>query len=301
MCESTGERVVSLVSKKLSFTCIRYKNRFETPCKDVQSVQRVAADTSTELNRGNWAAGPRLARANPRPAVSLMLRSFARGLAGRSRASKRPSPPPRSVAAARAVARGKSLGSALPSDNAPLPPPHGALAGMPESTRPAQADDASASGRTAYREYWEALVQREWEHELSMINEQLESWPVARLEKEGLCASGLVGSGRAYRFYNRPVARFTLRDEAPRHSFQPGDEIVLSRANPLTEIDALRGEIIEIARDNIEIALVDSGQVRRRAIGRRASLFLCCLGESYLHPLLHLTPRGKAISPHSCT
>jgi hypothetical protein len=203
----------------------------------------------------------RLPRASSSLTEVSIPRSFARGLARRPKVSK--PPPPRGVAAVRSALGVDNLNSAPP-------PPHSASAEFRESTRPARADDASVSGRAAYREYWEALVKQEWEHELSVTNERLKKWPVSKLEKEGLSASGLVGSQRAYRFYDRPVARFTLRSEAPRHSFQPGDEVVLSRSNPLTEIDALKGEILEITRAHVEIAFMAggaaSGQVRRRAV-----------------------------------
>ena len=116
--------------------------------------------------------------------------------------------------------------------------------------------DASREARDAYRQHWEALVHREWEHELSSTNERLTSSTVSQLEKDGLCISGLRGSRRRHRFYGRAVARFALRADAPRHSFQPGDEVVLSRGCPLSEADALRGEIVELGLSHLDVALL---------------------------------------------
>jgi len=143
----------------------------------------------------------------------MLLRTFVRGLACR---------PPR-PAAYKQVQQAKGRRAAAP----PLPISEGA--GPASAVGPSvsasgpspEPSDASSSSRAAYQLYWEALVEREWEHEQSTTNDRLLSWPVARLVREGHCIAGLRGSKLPTRFYQRALARFTYTTpSAPRHSFQ---------------------------------------------------------------------------------
>ena len=92
--------------------------------------------------------------------------------------------------------------------------------------------------RKNYWALWKELLELEWEQEERAMRERLEQWPRSRLVKEGLCLHNVRGSLRGS-FFGQVLVRLELNDRGDRlerrarHAFQAGDEVLLSRKDPL--------------------------------------------------------------------
>ena len=103
------------------------------------------------------------------------------------------------------------------------------------------------------------------------VTERLESWPVARLEREGLCLTGLRHRSTG-RYYDRLLLRFGFGAEsrshaaAPlraerkqsrrRHEFEVGDAVVMARQKDGGQ--ALKGELVELSADAVAVAVSEA-------------------------------------------
>ena len=115
-------------------------------------------------------------------------------------------------------------------------------------------DDATPQTRRLYHDHWRRLVELEWEAEQTVVLERLKDWPLSRLEREGLCLTGLQHRSTG-RFFERPLHRFSMRPRREaRHEFQVGDAVILSRSHPLST-EALRGEVVELGSDTVAVAV----------------------------------------------
>eukprot|EP00966_Prymnesium_polylepis_P166651 3852178-Prymnesium_polylepis.1 len=109
--------------------------------------------------------------------------------------------------------------------------------------------DAPLVARKAYWSYWKDLLELEWEQEQEHMHERLTQWPRSRLIKEGICLTDLRAASRGA-FFGQPLVRLHLpassrhadrctgdagssRERRARHTFQSGDEVLLSRREPL--------------------------------------------------------------------
>jgi hypothetical protein len=70
-----------------------------------------------------------------------------------------------------------------------------------------EAEDVSPQSARQYHDHWRRLLDLEWAEEERSVTERLESWSLARLEREGLCLTGLYHRGTG-RYYDRLLLRF---------------------------------------------------------------------------------------------
>ena len=94
------------------------------------------------------------------------------------------------------------------------------------------ADGEAVGELTEYKTHWRALVDEEWAEEQRIVNERLQ-WPLRRLEAEGLAVAN-VWARKNGTFFGDPIVKFSRGDGQllPRHSFQSGDELIVSRESP---------------------------------------------------------------------
>ena len=163
-----------------------------------------------------------------------------------------------------------------------------------------ETEDASPQSIRQYHDHWRRLLDLEWAEEerclgprllalpdpsptLSLaglhaphdpcrsVTERLESWPVARLEREGLCLTGLRHRSTG-RYYDRLLLRFGFGAEsrshaaAPlraereqsrrRHEFEVGDAVVMARQKDGGQ--ALKGELVELSADAVAVAVSEA-------------------------------------------
>ena len=137
-----------------------------------------------------------------------------------------------------------------------------------------EADDASPQRARQYHDHWRGLLDLEWAEEEQAVNERLERWSLAKLEREGLCLTGLHYRSTG-RFFDRLLYRFGTEPpgaqppgaqpqagrELRRHEFQVGDAVILSRqgggSHPLCT-DALKAELVELSGDSGALAVAVS-------------------------------------------
>lgn len=143
-----------------------------------------------------------------------------------------------------------------------------------------EGEDASPQSARQYHDHWRRLLDLEWATEEKAVTERLERWPVARLEREGLCLTNLQhrSTGRfferlLYRFDTRPPGSQPPAGRETRHEFQVGDAVILSRqaagarqaagsheegdSHPLST-DALKGELVELSADAVAVAVSEA-------------------------------------------
>ena len=97
-----------------------------------------------------------------------------------------------------------------------------------------EADDASHESRAMYHAHWKRLAEIEWQAEQDAVADRMR-WPAARLEREGLCLTGLTATSLG-RFFDRLQVRFALpeRWHRPdvRHEFSVGDTVIPRGGTP---------------------------------------------------------------------
>ena len=128
----------------------------------------------------------------------------------------------------------------------------------------------SLESRKKYWGFWKELLELEWAEEERTIHERLREWPLTRLQKEGLCITELRATWMGPWFQQSRIrlhlptgergrrdrdARAGWRERTGRHSFQSGDEVLLSRQDPL-EPGSMRAEVVAVADEYIDLALV---------------------------------------------
>ena len=126
-----------------------------------------------------------------------------------------------------------------------------------------EAEDASPQSARQYHDHWRRLIDLEWAEEERSVTERLESWSLGRLEREGLCLTGLHHRATG-RYYDRLLLRFDTesymsagRDQPHRrHEFQVGDAVVMARQESGGQ--ALKGELVELSADTIAVAVSEA-------------------------------------------
>ncbi|CAE7661824.1 U2AF2, partial [Symbiodinium microadriaticum] len=115
-------------------------------------------------------------------------------------------------------------------------------------------EDAGPGGEpwlAAYKEKWKDLVEMEWREEMRVVDDRLRNWPVARLVGQGFCITELEARRRGT-FFGKVKIAFS-KAMLPRHQFSSGDEVIVSRGNPLDEKAAWKGEILELGMNRLTI------------------------------------------------
>ena len=93
---------------------------------------------------------------------------------------------------------------------------------------------------------------------------RLQEWPLSRLEREGLTLTALSRAVRTGNIFSRDVLRFHAPSLPQRnHSFEVGDEAILSRDGPLDgdghlKSSAVQCEVVEIGGSSLSVALEPS-------------------------------------------
>ncbi|KAJ7058102.1 P-loop containing nucleoside triphosphate hydrolase protein [Mycena amicta] len=111
------------------------------------------------------------------------------------------------------------------------------------------------------------LEQKESE---TILFERLSTWSLPRLKEEGYCLTGLSAFWLEENRFSRPVAIFLLGPgiSLPEHRFEIGSQVVLSRENPLNELECPRGSVMSKTANQIRVAFwepfegVDCGEWR---------------------------------------
>ncbi|CAE7357171.1 NAM7 [Symbiodinium natans] len=115
-------------------------------------------------------------------------------------------------------------------------------------------EDAGQSSEpwlASYKEKWKHLVEMEWQEEMRVVDDRLRNWPVARLVGQGFCITDLEARKRGT-FFGKAKIVFS-KASLPRHHFSSGDEVIVSRGNPLDEKVAWKGEILELGMNRLAI------------------------------------------------
>merc|ERR1719424_2737244 len=123
---------------------------------------------------------------------------------------------------------------------------HGPRASVTPERFDEEADDASPQRARQYHDHWRGLLDLEWAEEEQAVNERLERWSLAKLEREGLCLTGLHYRSTG-RFFDRLLYRFGTE---PPGAQAPG-------AHPLCT-DALKAELVELSGDSGALAVAVS-------------------------------------------
>ncbi|KAF7297208.1 hypothetical protein MIND_00953900 [Mycena indigotica] len=104
----------------------------------------------------------------------------------------------------------------------------------------------------------------------TILKERLSSWSLNRLREEGYCITDLSAFWLEDNRFNRPVALFLLGAgvSLPENRFELGTQVVLSRDNPLNELECPRGSVVSRTASQISVAFwepfdgLDSGKWR---------------------------------------
>ena len=95
-------------------------------------------------------------------------------------------------------------------------------------------NDASFANLRRYQSHWLQLLNMEYDEEQRVVLERLRTWPLSRLEREGLTLSELTNPVRAGSSFSRDLVRLHAPTLPQRqHSFEVGDEAILSLDGPL--------------------------------------------------------------------
>nr|GAT59093.1 predicted protein [Mycena chlorophos] len=108
----------------------------------------------------------------------------------------------------------------------------------------------------AYSKRFLEMVQCEQSESETVMQERLSTWKLARLQDEGYCILGLTAFWVEENRFSRPVAIFMLGPGMglPEHRFEIGTQVLLSRADPLTELECPRGTVVARTAHQLSIA-----------------------------------------------
>lgn len=131
--------------------------------------------------------------------------------------------------------------------------------------------EAGVSGTDAeflngYKERWRELIELEWNAELSIINDRLENWGVERLVRQGYTIVDAWAQKRG-QFFGKAKVIFS-KDWLGKHQFTSGDEVLVSREDPLKDRKVWKGEVIELGPSRITIVTDDAPVEIRRGTWR---------------------------------
>mmetsp|Transcript_46408 Transcript_46408/g.148216 ORF Transcript_46408/g.148216 Transcript_46408/m.148216 type:complete len:720 (-) Transcript_46408:19-2178(-) len=107
-----------------------------------------------------------------------------------------------------------------------------------------------------YKSKWRELIELEWQEELRLVNERLKNWSLDRLVRQGYCITDLKGTRRG-QFFGKEKISFT-KDFIGKHQFTSGDEVLVSRRNPLEDTSSWKGEVVELGQSRITIVAMDA-------------------------------------------
>ncbi|KAG7086568.1 hypothetical protein E1B28_002515 [Marasmius oreades] len=109
-----------------------------------------------------------------------------------------------------------------------------------------------------YQERFIPLLRAEQEQEESVLRERLSTWSLAKLKEEGYTLTGLSAYWQKETRFGRPVASFLLGPGLilPEHKFLNGNQILLSRIDPLQE-EPTRGSIISSTTSQLSVSFND--------------------------------------------
>ena len=143
-------------------------------------------------------------------------------------------------------------------------------AGKKSTYRPkdkGQSNEPDVGTLQRYHSFWLRLLEVEHGEEERLVHERLRNWPISRLRQAGFVITGLTAAKRLGNnaSFSRDIVRFTLPlGSYPRqHSFDVGDEAILSRDGPLTahgtmSKDAVPCEILQAGSDSIRVTVEPS-------------------------------------------
>ncbi|CAJ1387331.1 unnamed protein product [Effrenium voratum] len=107
----------------------------------------------------------------------------------------------------------------------------------------------------AYKAKWKDLIEMEWQEEMRVIDDRLRNWSLQRLVGQGFCITDLEARKRGA-FFGKAKVAFS-KPTIPRHQFSSGDEVIVSRGNPLDKKQAWKGEILELGMNRLAIVSDD--------------------------------------------
>ncbi|KAJ9471476.1 putative ATP-dependent helicase [Diplonema papillatum] len=117
---------------------------------------------------------------------------------------------------------------------------------------------AFSSDLAAYRAHWGDLVDEEWAEEVRVVEERIGVWPLHQLVARGYCLPNMAGRPMG-RYFAKTKLVFSSADSQGypsdiRVQFAPGDEVMISRRNPLTERGVCKAEVVQLAPGKITVA-----------------------------------------------
>uniref|UniRef100_A0A0W0FZN0 P-loop containing nucleoside triphosphate hydrolase protein n=1 Tax=Moniliophthora roreri TaxID=221103 RepID=A0A0W0FZN0_MONRR len=110
----------------------------------------------------------------------------------------------------------------------------------------------------AYQDRFIPLLRAEQDQEELVLKERLSTWSLARLKEEGYTLTGLSAYWQNETRFGRPVASFLLGPGLvlPEHRFANGNQILLSRIDPLQE-QPVRGAVVSSTAFQLSICFQD--------------------------------------------
>ncbi|KAF9265736.1 P-loop containing nucleoside triphosphate hydrolase protein [Marasmius fiardii PR-910] len=109
-----------------------------------------------------------------------------------------------------------------------------------------------------YQERFIPLLRDEQNEEEHVLRERLSTWPLAKLKEEGYTLTGLSAYWQKETRFGRPVASFLLGPglALPEHKLLNGNQILLSRIDPLKE-EPTHGSVISSTASQLSISFND--------------------------------------------
>ncbi|KAL5520432.1 hypothetical protein ACEPAG_9656 [Sanghuangporus baumii] len=111
----------------------------------------------------------------------------------------------------------------------------------------------------AYKQRFRPLIDAEQEAEEDMIKRRLSKWPLDRLKNEGYCLTDVKGFWLEESKIDRYIAGFRIGPgiNLPPHVFTYGSQVFVSRLDPLKDEKPLRGSIVRLRAEQIDLSFED--------------------------------------------